>query len=85
MESCICCEREREGNSDFCSLHGTAYENLLKGFRAWRSAIPSMDISAYLSKILETEGTGSWAAEVVRQLLSQAPLAERFSAEVKMG
>jgi hypothetical protein len=83
MERCLCCEREREGDSDFCSLHGRAYANLLKGFRAWRAAIPSMGVSAYLSRVLEAEGTGSWAAEVARQLLSQASSAERFSAEVK--
>jgi len=83
MEHCLCCEREKEDNSDFCSLHGMAYANLLKGFRAWRSAIPSMAVSAYLSKVLQAEGTGSWAAEVARQLLSQPLLAERFSAEVK--
>lgn len=85
MESCICCEREREDNSDFCSLHGIAYENLLKGFRAWKSAIPSIDVPTYLSKVLEEEDTGSWSVEVAKLLLSEVSLAERFSAEVKKG
>jgi len=79
LESCICCNREREGTSEFCGSHRMAYENLLKGFRAWRSAIPSMGAHEFLSKVLEVVGLGSWAADVAKLLLSDGSLAERFA------
>jgi len=60
-----------------------AYENLLKGFRAWRSAIPSMEVPEFLSKVLKVEGLGSWAADVAKLLLSEPSLAERFSDDAR--
>jgi len=60
-----------------------AYGNLLEGFRAWRSAIPSMDVPEFLSRVLEVEGLGSWAADVTKLLLSEPSLAERFSDEAR--
>ena len=79
LESCICCDREREGTSEFCASHRKAYENLLEGFRAWRSAIPSMEAPEFLSKVLGVVGLGIWAADVAKLLLSDLPLAERFA------
>jgi len=60
-----------------------AYENLLKGFRAWRLAIPSMEVQEFLSKVLEVEGLGSWAANVAKLLLSKPSLVEHFADDVR--
>lgn len=62
-----------------------AYENLLKGFRAWRSAIPSIEIPEFLSRVLEVEGLGSWAVDVAKLLLSDPSLAGRFSDDARRG
>jgi hypothetical protein len=62
-----------------------AYENLLEAFKAWKSAMPSIDASEFLSKVLQTEQVGQWAAEVARFLLSQGSLEERFSSYIKSG
>jgi len=62
-----------------------AYENLLEAFKAWKLAMPSIDASEFLSKVLQTEQVGQWAAEVARFLLSQGSLEERFSSYIKSG
>jgi len=85
LKCCICCNREREGTSEFCSPHGIAYRNLLKGFRAWKSAISSIEVPEFLSKVLEAEGLGSWAADVVKLLISEPSLAERFADDARSG
>ena len=56
---------------------------MVKGFRAWRSAIPSMGAPEFLSKVLEVEGLGSWAADVAKLILSGPSLAERFADDAR--
>jgi hypothetical protein len=60
-----------------------AYENLLRGFRMWRSAVPSIQAAEFLSKVFVTEGLGKWAAEVAKLLLADVSLAERFAADAE--
>ncbi|MBO3802317.1 MAG: hypothetical protein JTT11_00340 [Candidatus Brockarchaeota archaeon] len=59
-------------------MHEMAYENLLAAYKAWKSAMPSIQASTFLSKVLETGQAGQWAAEVAKFLLSQNSLEELF-------
>jgi hypothetical protein len=64
---CEICSRKSDGN--FCKLHVTAYNNLLKNSEAWRK---SMKISwtEYLTEIRLNEYTGIWVKEVAQYLLA---------------
>ncbi len=68
MMECAICGRRSERR--YCHLHDKAYENLVKGFEVWKSA---MDIgwSDYLKRVAENQNTGRWVAEVCKDLLSR--------------
>ncbi|MGQ9513460.1 MAG: hypothetical protein ACUVTL_00135 [Thermoproteota archaeon] len=83
LPTCACCKRQTEGESRFCNLHRIAYKNLLAAFKAWRSAIPSIQVKNFLERILQTNEVGSWAAEVARFLLSENSVEEIFYGEEK--
>jgi len=80
-ERCACCSRPRSGESAFCQFHRKAYTNLVEGFKAWRSALPSVGVEGFLQKMLELDEVGRWAMEISQMLLNDEEARERFASE----
>ncbi|MEM3377712.1 MAG: hypothetical protein QW674_02045 [Candidatus Bathyarchaeia archaeon] len=65
---CKICQREAE-EGDFCSLHATAYDDIVKKYEVWRKAL-KISWKEYLSEIAQNSLTGEWAKETARYLLN---------------
>jgi len=64
---CEICGRKSEGS--FCELHKAAYDNLLKGYEAWKTSM-KVSWTEYLTQIKNNEYSGLWVKEVAQHLLA---------------
>ena len=65
--NCKICNREASENS-YCELHMKAYENIVKKYELWKSAL-EVSWKEYLSEIVKNPLTGEWAKEVAEYLI----------------
>jgi hypothetical protein len=64
---CVICSREA-GGSDYCQLHGKAYEIIVKKYGIWKKAL-EISWKEYLSEIIKNPLTGEWAKEAAEYLI----------------
>ena len=67
---CKICSRSMSNDGDFCTYHQTSYDNIQEAFGVWKTAL-EIEWGDYLTRILDEEGLGKWAAEVVDYLMQQ--------------
>ena len=63
---CMICDRE--ALEKYCELHDKAYRNVVQKFEEWKRVM-GISWKEYLKAVVENAYTGSWAREVVEQLL----------------
>ena len=63
---CLICDREAK--EKYCMLHDKAYRNVVQKFEDWKRAT-GISWKEYLKEVVENSYTGSWAREVIEQLL----------------
>jgi len=62
---CKICDKETE--SEFCSFHQKAYENLIKNYEEWKKAL-EISWKDYLNEIIKNPYSGKWVKEVAEYL-----------------
>lgn len=67
---CKICQRKREENSEYCSFHQKAYNNLQKTFKLWSHAL-NINWLTYLREVSVNPATGDWAKEVAEEILNR--------------
>ncbi len=79
---CKICGRNAE--SEFCSFHKEAFENLRSKFEEWKK---SMNISwmEYLRMLEDNPYTGIWVKEIIQYLLSQNRMEDRSTEDGEQG
>jgi hypothetical protein len=64
---CSICDREAV-EKRFCELHNKAYENIVKKYNLWKTAL-EISWKEYLREIAKNPLTGEWAREVAGHLI----------------
>ena len=64
---CKLCSRDAVKNG-FCDLHSMAYDNVVRGYEAWKKAL-EISWKDYLREIVKNPLTGMWAKEVAEHLM----------------
>lgn len=64
---CKICEREATAGDTYCKPHAKAYENIVKKYDRWKTAL-EISWKEYLSEIAKNPLTGEWAKEVAESL-----------------
>jgi len=68
LSKCKICNKETNEKDEYCELHAKAYENIKKGYEAWKKAL-DIAWNDYLNEILKNPFTGVCAKEVAERLL----------------
>ncbi len=66
---CKICQRKHEENSEYCSFHQKAYNNLQKTFKLWSQAL-NIDWLTFLREVTDNPATGDWVKEVADEILN---------------
>ena len=66
--NCALCNRNSD--SEYCSLHQRAFENIVRNYEYWRNA-NSISWKKYLKEIRKNPNSGMWVVDVSTYILSK--------------
>ena len=66
--TCVICYRKSK--NEYCSLHETAYRNIIQAYEKWKSS-KNLTWKDYLRNLRDNPNSGSWVTEVCSYLLSK--------------
>jgi hypothetical protein len=70
VSDCPICGRLSVSEGEFCAYHSEAASNVRSAFEEWREAM-DIEWKDYLEYLVDEEGIGKWAREVVQFLKQQ--------------
>jgi hypothetical protein len=70
VPDCIICGRGTVEDSEFCTYHSTAHENLREAFVLWQKGLEIV-WEDYLDRVQDLESLGKWVREVVQYIIAE--------------
>jgi hypothetical protein len=67
-DHCALCERPKETESEFCSLHNAAGKGLDAAYSAWKKAYGNLTKAEYLVRLEQLNETGVAVKDVIRHI-----------------
>jgi hypothetical protein len=67
-DHCALCERLKETESEFCSLHNAAERGLDSAYPAWKKACGNLTRAEYFVRLERLNETGSAVKDLIRHL-----------------